>query len=183
MKTSGVSWETKFGLLVVLGHPTVQGLSMCGTGWYLVVLGQYRGVLVDTWWYWVSIGRYWLTLGGTGSVCQKVVLQLVTTIRATQIVPIWPIQPSAVNRIFALQSLIWSCNWMIMINTESERQFAIQRAFDLTINQLKWYQKADDKFFQAASNNNINISSLSHINQVSEKGFYSKWAREWSKCR
>ena len=26
----------------------VQGLSMCGTGWYLVVLGQYRVVLVDT---------------------------------------------------------------------------------------------------------------------------------------
>ena len=38
--------------------------------------------------------------------CQKVVLQLVTTIRATQIVPIWPIQPSAMIRIFALQSLI-----------------------------------------------------------------------------
>ena len=47
MKTSGVSWETKFGLLVFLGHPTVQGLSMCGTGWYLVVLGQYGVVPVD----------------------------------------------------------------------------------------------------------------------------------------
>ena len=31
-------------------------------------LGQYRAVLVDTLWYWVSIGRYWLVLGGTGSV-------------------------------------------------------------------------------------------------------------------
>ena len=50
----------------------------------MMVLGQYRPVLVDTWWYWVSIERYWfiyngtdywvsmgqylLVLGGTGSV-------------------------------------------------------------------------------------------------------------------
>ena len=26
----------------------VQGLSMCGTGWYVVALGQYTVVLVDT---------------------------------------------------------------------------------------------------------------------------------------
>ena len=24
--------------------------------------------MVGTWWYWVSIGRSWLVLGGTGSV-------------------------------------------------------------------------------------------------------------------
>ena len=35
---------------------------------YLVVLGQYRTELADTWWYLVSIGRYWLAVGGTGSV-------------------------------------------------------------------------------------------------------------------
>ena len=33
-----------------------------------MVLGQYRAVLVGTWWYWVSIGHCWLVLGGTGSV-------------------------------------------------------------------------------------------------------------------
>ena len=25
-----------------------------GTGWFLVILGQYGAVLVGTWWYWVS---------------------------------------------------------------------------------------------------------------------------------
>ena len=44
-----------------------------------MVLGQYKAVLVGTWWYWVSIGRYWLVLDGTGSVeggigCYLVVL-------------------------------------------------------------------------------------------------------------
>ena len=29
---------------------------------------QYRLVLVDTWWYWVTMGRYWLVHGGSGSV-------------------------------------------------------------------------------------------------------------------
>ena len=29
---------------------------------------QYRLILVDTWWYWVCKRRYWLILGGTGSV-------------------------------------------------------------------------------------------------------------------
>ena len=33
-----------------------------------MVLGQLRAVLVGTWWYWVRIGRYWLLLGGTGSI-------------------------------------------------------------------------------------------------------------------
>ena len=38
-----------------------------GSGWYLVVLGQYRLVLIDTWWYWVNMERYWLIYNGTGS--------------------------------------------------------------------------------------------------------------------
>ena len=25
-------------------------------------LGQYEAVMVGTWWYWVSVGRYWLVL-------------------------------------------------------------------------------------------------------------------------
>ena len=29
---------------------------------------QYRLVLVDTWWYWVSIEWYWLIYDNTGSV-------------------------------------------------------------------------------------------------------------------
>ena len=29
---------------------------------------QYRLVLVDTWWYWVSMERYWLIYDGAGSV-------------------------------------------------------------------------------------------------------------------
>ena len=33
-----------------------------------VVLGQYRAVLAGIWWYWVSMGQYWLVLGDTGSV-------------------------------------------------------------------------------------------------------------------
>ena len=33
-----------------------------GTGCYLVVLGQYRMVLVGTWWYWIKTGRYWLPM-------------------------------------------------------------------------------------------------------------------------
>ena len=32
------------------------GSKWGGAGWYLVVLGQYRAVLVYIWWYWVSIG-------------------------------------------------------------------------------------------------------------------------------
>ena len=39
-----------------------------GTGRYMMVLGQDRLVLVDTWWYWVSMEQYWLILGGIGSV-------------------------------------------------------------------------------------------------------------------
>ena len=46
------------------GTGSVEGSS----GWYLVVLGQYRAVLVGSWWFWVSIGWYWLIYDGTGSV-------------------------------------------------------------------------------------------------------------------
>ena len=31
-------------------------------------MGRYRAVLFGTWWYWVSIARYWLIHDGTGSV-------------------------------------------------------------------------------------------------------------------
>ena len=34
----------------------------------MMALGQYRAVLASIWWYWVSIGQYWLVLGDTGSV-------------------------------------------------------------------------------------------------------------------
>ena len=50
--------------MIYNGTGSVEG----GTGWYLVVLGQYRAVLVDISWHWVTLGRYWLELGGTGSV-------------------------------------------------------------------------------------------------------------------
>ena len=33
-----------------------------------MVLGQHGAVLVGTWWYWVSMERYWLIHDGTGSV-------------------------------------------------------------------------------------------------------------------
>ena len=33
----------------------------------MIVLGQYRAVLVRTWWYWVSMERNWLIHDGTGS--------------------------------------------------------------------------------------------------------------------
>ena len=39
-----------------------------GTGWYLVLLGQYGAELVYTWLYWNSIGRNWLIYNSTGSV-------------------------------------------------------------------------------------------------------------------
>ena len=29
----------------------------------MIVLGQYGAELDDTWWYWVSMVRYWLVLG------------------------------------------------------------------------------------------------------------------------
>ena len=34
----------------------------------MVILGQYRAVLAGIWWYWVSLGPYWLVLGGNGTV-------------------------------------------------------------------------------------------------------------------
>ena len=39
-----------------------------GTGRYMMVLGQDRLVLVGTWWYWVSMERYWFIYDDTGSV-------------------------------------------------------------------------------------------------------------------
>ena len=50
--------------LVIGGIGSVEG----STGWYSMVLGQYKAVLVGTWRYWVSMERYWLVLGDTGSV-------------------------------------------------------------------------------------------------------------------
>ena len=38
------------------------------TGWYLVVLGQLKALVVGTWWTWDSVGRFWLVLGCIGSV-------------------------------------------------------------------------------------------------------------------
>ena len=32
-----------------------------------MVLGQYRSVLIDTWWNWVNMDRFWLIYDGTGS--------------------------------------------------------------------------------------------------------------------
>ena len=46
-----------------------------GTGWYLVVLGQYRAELVYTWWYWNSIGRYWLICKGEVSTIRLGMLE------------------------------------------------------------------------------------------------------------
>ena len=46
------------------GAVSVQG----GTGWYSMILGQWKAVVVGTWWYLVIIGWYWLKHYGTGSV-------------------------------------------------------------------------------------------------------------------
>ena len=50
--------------LIYDGIGSVEG----STGWYLVVLGQKKVILVDTGWYWVSMGLYLLVHGGNGSV-------------------------------------------------------------------------------------------------------------------
>ena len=34
----------------------------------MMVLGQYRLALIDTWWYRVSVEQYWLIYDDTGSV-------------------------------------------------------------------------------------------------------------------
>ena len=34
----------------------------------MMVLGQYKSVLIDTWWYWVNKEQCWLIYDGTGSV-------------------------------------------------------------------------------------------------------------------
>ena len=46
------------------GAVSVQG----GTGWYSMILGQWKAVVFGTWWYLVIIGWYWLKHYGTGSV-------------------------------------------------------------------------------------------------------------------
>ena len=46
------------------GTGSVEG----GTGWYLIVPGQWKAVLVVTWWYWVNKERYWLIHNGTWSI-------------------------------------------------------------------------------------------------------------------
>ena len=48
-----------------------------GTGRYMMVLGQDRLVLVDTWWYWVSMERYWFIYYGSGTVLVNTCWQLV----------------------------------------------------------------------------------------------------------
>ena len=50
--------------MIYNGTGSVEG----GTGWYLVVLGQYRAVLVGTWVYWVSITWYCLVFSVAGVV-------------------------------------------------------------------------------------------------------------------
>ena len=49
--------------MIYVGTGSVEG----GTGWFLVLLGQYGAELVDTCGYLDSVGRYWLILGGTGT--------------------------------------------------------------------------------------------------------------------
>ena len=43
----------------------------------MMVLGQDRLVLVGTWWYWVSMERYWFIYYGTGTVWVNTCWQLV----------------------------------------------------------------------------------------------------------
>ena len=51
--------ESQYGaVMLVLGD----------TGWYWVVLGQYRAVRVNIWCYWVEMKRNWLIRDNTGSV-------------------------------------------------------------------------------------------------------------------
>ena len=50
--------------LIYDGTGSVEG----GTGWYLVILGQWEAVLVGTWWYWFNMERDWLIHDGTWSV-------------------------------------------------------------------------------------------------------------------
>jgi len=43
-------------------------MGQYGAQYCLVLGGTATGsVLFGTWWYWVSVGRYWLVLGGNGS--------------------------------------------------------------------------------------------------------------------
>ena len=46
-------------MLVLGGTGSVRG----GPGGFLVILSQYRAVLVGTWWYWVSVTWYYSANG------------------------------------------------------------------------------------------------------------------------
>ena len=48
--------------MIYVGTGSVEG----GSGWYLLVLGQYRAVQVDICCYWVSMKRNWLIHDNTG---------------------------------------------------------------------------------------------------------------------
>ena len=55
--------------MVIGGTGSIEG----GIGQYIMVLGQYRSVLVDNLWNWVSVEQYWfiyymMVLGQYGSV-------------------------------------------------------------------------------------------------------------------
>ena len=60
--------------MVLGGIGSIEG----GTGRYMMVLGQDRLVLVGTWWYWVSMERYWFIYDGTvslwGDICWYLVV-------------------------------------------------------------------------------------------------------------
>ena len=72
---TGSGWGGTGWYLVLLGQygAVLVGswwnwVIMGGTGWYSVVLGQYRAALVSIWWYWVRIIWYCLFSSSTGSV-------------------------------------------------------------------------------------------------------------------
>ena len=50
--------------MVLGGTGSIEG----GTGQYMMVLAQFRSVLVDTLWHGVSIEQYWFIYDGTVSV-------------------------------------------------------------------------------------------------------------------
>ena len=64
----GMSFSLSLGTLPFVIVIVVMIVIVVAVGCYLVLLGQYGMVLAGTWLYWVSMGRHWLVLGGTGSV-------------------------------------------------------------------------------------------------------------------
>ena len=61
-----VAFSLTCTLLWPKGWPP-EPLPLGSTDWYLIVLGQYKALLVGTWFYVVGIGWYWSVLGGIGS--------------------------------------------------------------------------------------------------------------------